>query len=107
MEEIEKIYDYVEDELADAEKYAKCAAKSKLVGDTDKLSIATKLSEAELEHASIWYDFMRNKAKAMRSMYESKSEPMPEYIEMRITDMTDYYMEKSAKVRYMLDSNRR
>lgn len=43
----------------------------------------------------------------MRSMYESKSEPMPEYIEMRITDMTDYYMEKSAKVRYMLDSNRR
>lgn len=62
---------------------------------------------AELEHASIWYDFMRNKAKAMRSMYESKSEPMPEYIETRITDMTDYYMEKSAKVRYMLDSNRR
>lgn len=107
MERIEKTFHYVEEELHDAKKYAMCAGQAKMTGDSERFTIANKLSEAELEHAAMWYDYVRTKAKEMRSKYEVKGEKISDYIEMRLQEMADQYAEEMAEVRYLIDTNKR
>lgn len=107
MEMIEKLFMYVEEELSDAKKYAKCAMQAKLAGDNERFSVATKLSEAELDHAGMWYDIMRSRIKDMRADHDTKGEKMHDYFEMRINEMADEFSEKTAKIRYMIEMNKR
>lgn len=107
MERIEKTFNYVEEELHDAKKYAKCAMQAKMAGDMERFAIAMKLADAELEHSAMWYDYIRTKAKEMRSKYEVKGEKVPDYIDMRLQEMTDHYAEEMAEVRYLIDTNKR
>ena len=68
MIDIENLSEYIEDEIKDAAKYARCALKHQ--GETPGLAdLFYKLSGEEAEHARMLYDEAMKEVKGLRDKY--------------------------------------
>lgn len=64
MNDIENLSEYIEDEIKDAGKYARCAMKHK--DETPELAqLFHRLSGEEMEHAKLLYDAAMGEVKGM------------------------------------------
>ena len=68
MNDIENLSEYIEDEIRDAGKYARCALKHK--DETPELAeLFHRLSGEEMEHARLLYDAAMGEVKGLRDRY--------------------------------------
>jgi rubrerythrin len=68
MIDIENLSEYIEDEIKDAGKYARCALKHK--DETPALAeLFFRLSGEESEHARMLYDEAMKEVKSLREKY--------------------------------------
>ena len=69
MNDIENLSEYIEDEIRDAGKYARCALKHK--DETPELAdLFHRLSGEEMEHAKLLYDAAMGQVKSLLSKYQ-------------------------------------
>lgn len=69
MNDIENLSEYIEDEIRDAGKYARCALKHK----TENPALADlfhRLSGEEMEHAKLLYDAAMHQVKRMIDQFD-------------------------------------
>ena len=68
MIDIENLSEYIEDEIKDAGKYARCAMKHK--GENPELAeLFHRLSGEEADHARMLYDEAMKEVKELRDKY--------------------------------------
>lgn len=68
MYDTDNLSEYIEDEIKDAGKYARCALKHK--DETPELAdLFHHLSEQEAEHAKLLYDMAMKEVKEMQDKY--------------------------------------
>ena len=73
MNDIENLSEYIEDEIRDAGKYARCALKHK--DETPNLAdLFYRLSNDEMEHAKLLYDEAMGQVKHLLGKYQDNDE---------------------------------
>lgn len=93
-----KVVDFMFDELEDAKKYAKYGAKAKAEGSDEIAMLALKLADIEISHADMWHEQAMAIIKKNQEMLMSN-----EYMKAYIDDMQCDYIQKVAKVKYMVE----
>ena len=73
MTDIENLSEYIEDEIRDAGKYARCALKHK-DESPDLADLFYRLSNEETEHAKLLYDEAMGQVKDLQSKYKDDDE---------------------------------
>ena len=69
MIDIENLSEYIEDEILDAGKYARCALKHK--DESPELAnLFYRLSGEETEHAKLLYDAAMSQVKGMQNKFQ-------------------------------------
>ena len=102
MRKIKTITEYIDDELADSEKYVRCAIQAKSDGDTLMFQTAAKLSEDELSHAMAWHDTAIKEISEIKAELNRRNQEVPQYMLDAWAEDHQHYVEKAAEIRYMI-----
>lgn len=98
MKEIKNLVQKIDEELCDAKEYSKLAIASKDEEDTSKGKVYYQMANDELSHATLLHDM------AVKLINEAKLtiEP-PQYMVDEWEEEHGEYIEKVAKIKYMLE----
>ena len=103
MQKIKKIIGYIDDELRDAEKYLNCATAAKADGDTSIYETALRLSQAEITHASDWHTILLVIADKAKMGYNNEENMAYKLMMDYFNDAHQDYVDKVARLKYMID----
>jgi len=97
MKDIAALVRQIDEEVCDAEKYAKCAAKLKDT-DTIRSQIYTRLANEELGHA----DTLHGAAVKMIKDYQAKGHDAPDAMQAVWDWEHDKYIDHVARIKLLL-----
>ena len=103
MKEIKNIVCYIKEELQDSKKYLDKTAEAKTQGLTEIYQTAYKLAQDELSHALSWHDVAVNLINKKRQEMQQKGEKVPQFMLDTWNDEHKYYIEETAKIKYMIE----
>lgn len=102
MKKIKSFIGYVDDELADSEKYLNEAIACKGI-DMLAYDTAIKLAQQEYEHSMLWHDVIVAEIDKERKDMLAKGETIPQYMLDMWEDEHKEYIDEVGKLKYKIE----
>lgn len=102
MKKIMKISEYIKEEMEDAEKYIKKAAKCKGIDDA-LAETAIEIAAQEIKHAEMWHELAVKEIAITRAQMKEKGEAVPAFMIEIWEDKHAEYIEAMARIKHELD----
>lgn len=102
MKKIMHITEHIREEMDDAEKYLKQAAKCKGVDDSMS-ALAAELAGEELKHAEKWHDHAVREIMSMKEMMKERGEAVPAFMIEMWEEKHEEYIHRMGILKHELE----
>ena len=102
MKKIMKISEYIKEEMEDAEKYIKKAAKCKGIDDA-LAETAIEIAAQEIKHAEMWHELAVKEIAITRAQMKEKGEAVPAFMIDMWEEKHEEYIHRMGILKHELD----
>lgn len=97
-----KISEYIKEEMEDAEKYIKKAAKCKGIDDA-LAETAIEIAAQEIKHAEMWHELAVKEIAITRAQMKEKGEAVPAFMIDMWEEKHEEYIHRMGILKHELD----